>query len=60
MTTTATKFWAALVIVTANVLRNRYGVDLGVDDQLANDIAGYLVAGAVWLFPNKANGHSNA
>lgn len=53
MSTTATKFWAALIIVTGNVVRNRYGVDMGIDDQIANDIAGYLVAGAVWLFPNR-------
>lgn len=54
MNTTSTKFWAAVVLVTANVVRNRYGLDLGIDDQLANDLAGYLVAGAVWVFPNKA------
>lgn len=53
MQTTAAKFWAALLIVTANTLRNRYGIDLGIDEQLANDIVGYLLACAVWAVPNK-------
>lgn len=53
MRTTATKFWVALLLVTANVVRTRFDIDLGIDERLASDIVGYLVAGAVWLIPNR-------
>ncbi len=51
---TATKFWACFLIVTANAIRSRYGIDLGINEQMANDIAGYLASLAVWWFANKA------
>jgi len=50
---TATKFWACFLIMTANAIRSRYGIDFGLDDQMANDIIGYLATAAVWTFPNK-------
>lgn len=53
MRMTSTKFFAALIIVAANIIRSRYGIDLGIDDQLANDFAGLLMASIVWLVPNK-------
>lgn len=53
MKMTATKFWAALFLVAANAIRSRYGIDFGLDPSLANDLAGGLVAAAVWAIPNK-------
>lgn len=53
MRTTATKFWAALLIAVANSINSRYGIDFGIDDKLATDIVAYVIAGAVWVFANK-------
>ncbi len=48
------KFWVAALILGGNFVRSRYGLELGIDEQLANDLASGLAAGLVWLVPNKA------
>lgn len=50
------KFWVAVLMVGANAIRSRYGVDLGLDDQLAADLVGGVGAVLVYLVPNKAKG----
>lgn len=50
------KFWAAVLMVGANAIRSRFGVDLGLDDQLAADLVGGVGAVLVYLVPNKAKG----
>ena len=54
MLSTMDKFWAALLIAAANVFRSRYGLDFGLDAQMANDIIGGLTAAVIWAVPNKA------
>lgn len=48
------KFWVAVLMVGANAIRSRFGVDLGLDDQLAADLVGGIGAVLVYLVPNKA------
>ena len=54
MQTTAAKFWAALFLVAANGVRSYFGVDLGLDPMLADNLAGGLIAASVWAVPNRA------
>lgn len=48
------KFWVAVLMVGANAVRSRFGVDLGLDDQLAADLVGGVGALLVYLVPNKS------
>lgn len=47
------KFWVAVVILGGNAVRSRYGLELGIDDQLASDLVSGLTAAFVYLVPNK-------
>lgn len=47
------KCFAAILMAAANAVRSRYGLDFGLDPQMASDIVGGLTAGLVWLVPNK-------
>lgn len=54
MLTTMDKFWAAVLIAGANIVRSRYGIDFGLDAQMANDLISGLTAAVIWAVPNKA------
>lgn len=54
MLTAADKFLVALLLAGANVVRSRYDIDFGLTDQMAADIVGFVIAGVVWLVPNKS------
>jgi hypothetical protein len=47
------KFLAAFVIALFSFIRSYFGIDVGVDDATANQIAQALMAAVVWLVPNK-------
>jgi hypothetical protein len=53
MFSAADKFFVALLLAGANVVRSRYDIDFGLTDQMAADIVGFVMAAAVWLVPNK-------
>ena len=53
MLTVADKFWVAVLFTAGNVLRSRYGVDLGLDDATASALVQGAGAALVWLVPNK-------
>ncbi|WP_171037577.1 hypothetical protein [Pseudoalteromonas sp. S558] len=53
MITAADKFWIAVLILSANGIRSRYGIDFGLDQQSANDLVSGIAAAFVWLVPNK-------
>lgn len=53
MLTVADKFYVAVLMLGANAVRSRYGIDFGLDEQLAYDLVNGLTAGLVWLIPNK-------
>lgn len=53
MLTVADKFWVALLFLAANAARSRYGIDFGLDSQMANDLVQGVGAALVWLIPNK-------
>lgn len=48
------KFFIAVMILAANAVRSRYGIDFGLDEQLASDLISGIAAAFVWLVPNKA------
>lgn len=50
---TATKFWVAFTLGFAETLRVITGADLGLDETTLTIVVQSLIAGAVWLFPNK-------
>lgn len=50
----ANKFWVAVLFLAANAARSRYGVDFGLDPQMANDLVQGVGAAFVWLVPNRA------
>lgn len=52
--TVAAKFWIAVLFLAANVIRSRYGIDLGMEPQMANDIVQGVGAAFIWLIPNKS------
>lgn len=54
MITAFDKFLVAILMVGANAIRSRYDIDLGLTDQMASDITGFLTAALVWLVPNKS------
>lgn len=54
MLSASDKFFVALLMAGANVLRSRYDIDFGLTDQMAADIIGFVTAGLVWLIPNRA------
>lgn len=49
------KFFIAVLILAANGVRSRYGIDFGLDEQMANDLISGIAAAFVWLTPNKAS-----
>lgn len=49
------KFFVAVLILAANGVRSRYGIDFGLDDQMANDLVSGFAAAFVWLTPNKVS-----
>lgn len=53
MLTAADKFWVAVLIAGANVVRTRYNIDFGLDAGMASDLVGGITAAFVWLVPNK-------
>ncbi|WP_171035822.1 hypothetical protein [Pseudoalteromonas sp. S185] len=53
MITAADKFWNADLILSANGIRARYGIDFRRDQQAANDLVSGIAAAFVWLVPNK-------
>lgn len=48
------KFWVAVLILIANVLRSRYDLDFGMTDELATALVNGFGAFLVYLVPNKA------
>lgn len=54
MLTTFDKCLAAILMACANAVRSRYGIDFGLDSQMAYDIVNGLGAAVIWLTPNKA------
>ena len=48
------KFWVAVLILGANAIRSRYGLDLGLDERLAGDLVSGLAAAFVYLVPNRS------
>lgn len=58
MLTVADKFWVAALFLAANAARSRYGIDFGLDQQMANDLVQGLGAAFVWLIPNKPTAFS--
>ncbi len=46
------KFWVAVLTVAANVVRDYYGVDLGMDPMTAASLVNGAGAALVWLVPN--------
>jgi len=48
------KFWVAVLILGANGIRSRYGIDMGIDDQLASDLVSGVAAAFVYLVPNRS------
>lgn len=53
MTMAYNKFWVAALILLANGVRSRYGIDFGLDEQLAGDLVSGVAAAFVYLVPNK-------
>jgi hypothetical protein len=47
------KFFAALVVAAASFVRSYTGVDIGIDDATAAQLAQLLMAAVVFLIPNK-------
>ncbi len=47
------KFIAALIVALFSFIRSYFGIDVGVDDATASQIAQVLMAAVVWLVPNK-------
>ena len=54
MISTADKFFIALLMAAANVVRSRYDIDFGMTDQMAADIVGFATAALVYLIPNRS------
>lgn len=52
--TKSNKFWVAVLTVLANVARDYYGVDIGLDPTMAATLVSGIGAGLVWLVPNSA------
>lgn len=48
------KFWVAVLILGGNAVRSRYGLDMGLDEQLASDLVSGAAAAFVYLVPNKS------
>lgn len=46
------KFWVALLTVAVNVVREVYGIDLGIDPVMAATLVNGVGAALVWLVPN--------
>ncbi len=46
------KFWIAVLMVGANYVRERYGIDLGVDPMTAATLVNGAGAALVWMVPN--------
>jgi hypothetical protein len=53
MLTTFDKCLVAILMAAANAIRSRYGIDFGLDNQMAYDIVNGVTAGMIWLIPNK-------
>jgi hypothetical protein len=47
------KFWVAVLILGANALRSRYGIDIGLDEQIASELVAGVTAAFVYLVPNR-------
>lgn len=47
------KFWAALLTVAANFTRDRYGINLGLDEAMAMTLVNGVGAVLVYLVPNR-------
>lgn len=48
------KFSIALIMAAANGVRSYYGIDFGIDEQMATSLAGGITAALVWAVPNRA------
>jgi hypothetical protein len=48
------KFIVAMIMAGAGWLRQRYGLNLGMDESLATGLVGMLTAALVYAVPNKA------
>ena len=53
MLTTMDKCLVAILKASANAVRSRYGIDFGLDNQMAYDIVNGITAGLIYLIPNK-------
>lgn len=47
------KFIVAIIMAFAGLLREHYGIDLGMSEEAATVIVGLFTAGLVWLVPNR-------
>lgn len=54
MLTTADKFWVAILFLAANMVRSKYGIDFGLDNDMAAALVQGVGAALVWFIPNKA------
>lgn len=49
------KFWVAILMAGAAYIRQRYGMNLGLDEATATGLVGVVTAALVYVVPNKAS-----
>ncbi|WP_167522489.1 MULTISPECIES: hypothetical protein [unclassified Mesorhizobium] len=53
MLTTADKFFVAILFLGANIARSHYGLDFGLDNDMAAALVQGVGAAFIWFVPNK-------